>query len=279
MVKAWTAKGSSDRSEGTLKTPSATHTSKPDKDPDKQIELKPGSTSERGVLKKNAVRQFLSTKELKALKRAKAEGGAAWEAAKASVRNKMAPAMNKSMSARANTAMPVKRLKVRLQGAVPKDSRVTTEAAVALAAVMDYAVSELIDNACQACELKKSRTITARHIKLGVPQDESLAELFRGVTIPQGGTVPTFHPELAQGYRNRNQKRREDDGPVSKDLSSPSFGVDQDGFGKKGLHTDKKPSSGSENSVDPKKNKPGASSSSDEKMKPGGASSPSPAEK
>jgi len=262
MVKAWTAKGTSES--GTLKTPNSTHTSKPDKDPDKQIEMKPGSTSERsGILKKTQTRQFLSQKDLKSLKRAKAQGGEAWEAAKANVRLKMAPPEYKSMSARANTAMPVKRLKVRLQGAVPKDNRVTTEAAVALAAVMDYAVSELIDNACQACELKKSRTITARHIKLGVPQDESLAELFRGVTIPQGGTVPTFHPELAQGYRNRGQKRREDDGPVSKDLSSPSFGVDQDGLGKKGLHTDKKPSSGSDGtSVDPKKNKPGASSSS-----------------
>lgn len=238
-------------------------TSKPDKDKDPDKEGgKPGSTTDRSMAKagKNAsFRQFLSKKDLNKLKKAKAQGGKAWEAARNQVRLRLTPPEYKSMSARANTAMPVKKLKTRLQQSVPRNRRVTTEAGVALAAVLDYAVSELVDNACQACELKKQRTITPRHIKLGVPQDESLAELFRGVTIPQGGTVPTFHPELAQNYRKRKmQKRQEADEKFSKDLSSPSA------FGKKGV-TDAKPSSSGEETssgVDPKKDKPGASSSS-----------------
>jgi histone H3/H4 len=233
--------------------------SKPDKDSDgKDGKDKAGGTLKDG---KKSFRQFLSKRDLRHLKKAKAQGGAAWEAAKAQVRLKLTPAEHKSKSARANTAMPVHKLKGRLQEAIPKNRRVTTEAGVALAAVLDYAVSELIDNACQACELKKQRTITARHIKLGVPQDESLAELFRGVTIPQGGTVPTFHPELAQGYRKRKaptrvaEKYSKDD---SKDLSSPSSVS-----GKKGVG-ETKPASSAEDasSADHQKEKPGATSSS-----------------
>jgi len=261
MVKsASKTAASSSVSAGTLKSPSSNLTSKPDKDKDVDKASKPGST-DRSSLKsgKNVFRQFLSKKDLKMLKKAKAQGGAAWETAKAQVRLKLAPPEHKSKSARANTAMPVVKLKHRLQSSIPRTKRVTTEAAVALAAVLDYAVSELVDNACQACEAKKKGTITNRHIKLGVPQDESLAELFRGVTIPQGGTVPTFHPELAQGYRKRKvQKRTDFKEKDSKELSSPSSYS-----GKKG-HTDAKPvSSGEEMSaIDPKKDKPGASSSS-----------------
>jgi histone H3/H4 len=257
MVKA--QKGSAASSAGTLKSPSSALTSKndDDKDADKdKTHVSEKSSATKSA--KGAFRQFLSKKDLKALKKAKAAGGAAWESAKAQVRLKLTPPEYKSKSARANTAMPVKKLKARLQASVPKDRRVTTEAAVALAAVLDYAVSELVDNACQACELKKQRTITARHIKLGVPQDESLAELFKGVTIPQGGTVPTFHPELAQGYRKKKTQRPVfADAHGAKELSSPSVG------GKKGMSEAKPASSGDDaSSVDPKKDKPGASSSS-----------------
>jgi len=155
----------------------------PDKDSD-------GKDKAGGTLKdgKKSFRQFLSKRDLRHLKKAKAQGGAAWEAAKAQVRLKLTPAEHKSKSARANTAMPVHKLKGRLQEAIPKNRRVTTEAGVALAAVLDYAVSELIDNACQACELKKQRTITARHIKLGVPQDESLQSC--SVASPYRKVVP-----------------------------------------------------------------------------------------
>jgi len=262
MVKS--QKGSSSRSAGTLKSPSSALTSKPDKDKDPEKEKKTGSSthlSERSSIPKSpkaSFRQFLSKKDLKSLKRAKAQGGEAWEAAKAQVRHKLTPPEYKSKSARANTAMPVKKLKSRLLGSIPKGHRVTTEASVALAAVLDYAVSELVDNACQACELKKQKTITARHIKLGVPQDESLAELFRDVTIPQGGTIPGVHPELAQGYRVRKRSQNMD--PESKygNKSSPSS------FGGKDISEAKPASSGDEesSSIDPKKDKPGASSSS-----------------
>lgn len=249
MVK----KGSSSLSAGTLKSPSTHSTSKPEKDKDDTEKKTLPNKSHKG----GALRQFLSKRDLKILKQAKLQGGDAWEAAKAKVRLKLAPAEYKSKSARANTAMPVKKLKRRLQESVPKNRRVTTEAGVALAAVLDYAVSELVDNACQAAELKRARTIIPRHIKLGVPQDESLAELFRGVTIPQGGTVPTFHPELAQGYKRRATRPRME--APSKELSSPGYGESK---GKKDLSEAKPGSSGEETSHDSKKDKPGASSSS-----------------
>merc|ERR1719235_116114 len=121
--------------------------------------------------------------------------------------------------------MPVDKLRKRIKEVAPADIRVPTEAGVAIAAALDYAVSELLEVTCKACEMKQQRTITPRHIKLGVPQDESLAELFKGVTIPQGGTVPTFHPELAQGYRKRKAPQRQDYEKYDKELketSSPS---------------------------------------------------------
>jgi len=251
-------KGTTSQSAGTLKSPSSLMTSKPDKDKAEDVKKTGVASSINKAGRGGALRSFLSKRDLKVLKQAKAKGGAAWEAAKAQVRLKVTPPEYKSKSARANTAMPVQKLKRRLQESVPKNRRVTTEAGVALAAVLDYAVSELVDNACQAAELKRARTIIPRHIKLGVPQDESLAELFRGVTIPQGGTVPTFHPELAQGYRKTKTRKNTYEDSASKELSSPGF----DG-GKKDLSEAKPASSGDDKeSIDAKKDKPGASSSS-----------------
>jgi len=249
----------SSRSTGTLKSPSPHDSSKTDKtDKDKDEGINKAGLPNKSH-KGGALRQFLSKSDLKILKKAKAQGGAAWESAKAKVRLKLTPAEYKSKSARANTAMPVKKLKRRLQDAVPKNKRVTTEAGVALAAVLDYAVSELVDNACQAAELKRARTIIPRHIRLGVPQDESLAELFRGVTIPQGGTVPTYHPELAQGYKKKATRPRTD--VPYKELSSPSYGESK---GKKDM-TELKPNSSSDEK--------------DQKEKPGTSAGSSPAEK
>lgn len=229
-------------------------TSKPDKD---KTEDKKQTKERKG----SGLQSFLSKRDLKILKKAKAQGGAAWEAAKAQVRLKVTPPEYKSKSARANTAMPVQKLKRRLQESVPKNRRVTTEAGVALAAVLDYAVSELVDNACQAAELKSARTIIPRHIKLGVPQDESLAMLFKGVTIPQGGTVPIFHPELAMGYSRSKKARYQDEAKPSSSAdnkySSPYEG------GKKNLSEAKPASSGDDaSSIDGRKDKPGATSSS-----------------
>merc|ERR1712039_367139 len=103
--------------------------------------------------------------------------------------------------------------------------------AVALASALDYCLSELLDVACKAADLKKQGRLTPRHIKLGVPQDESLNELFRNVTIPQGGVIPHFHPELASGYRKPKRTRYQDEKsgpaksnkPSDKASSSPSL--------------------------------------------------------
>lgn len=236
---------------------------------------KPETTekSAKGEEKKGMKEQktHLTRRDLKLLKRAKEQGGKAWERALSEVRHKLKPPVNKSMSARANTAMPVKKLKRRVAEALPKDRRVTTEAGIALAAVLDYCVSELIDNACQVADAKKNRTITPRHIKLGVPQDDSLAELFKNVTIPQGGTIPTYHPELAQGYRKRKASTLRHDDKFSKDLKDSSPHAMKMGKKSSTSH-DLKPSSGEQ------KFGPGDSKDGSKKDAPGDTSS-SPAEK
>jgi hypothetical protein len=144
-------------------------------------------------------------KQRKALKKAKTSNPQEYKRIKKGILHKCAPKVWKSKSARAKTAFPVDKLKKRLRKATPSQVTVTTEAAVCLAAALDYAVTELVDVTSKAADLKKQRVMAPRHIKLGVPQDESLYEMFKNVTIPQGGVVPHFHPELAQGYAKRKQ--------------------------------------------------------------------------
>jgi histone H2A len=167
-------------------------------------------------------------KARKMLKRAKASSKEEYRKERSKVLLRCTPKQWKSKSARAKTAFFVDKLKSRIRTAAPNHVKVSTEAAVALASALDYCVSELLDVACKAADLKKQGRITPRHIKLGVPQDESLNELFRNVTIPQGGVVPHFHPELATGYRKPKRTRYQDEPapakmPSDKASSSPSY--------------------------------------------------------
>lgn len=212
------AKTGSASASSTLKSPLSETglTSKPDKDKvpdkdkdkDKDDKKSDGKKGKPTTWKGLKFHQGITKEDVAALEKARKEGPKAVEAAMAKIRYKLKPTMFKSMSARANTAIPVVKMKRRLQGAVPKDVRVTTEAGIAIAACLDYCLSELIDNSMQAADAQKERTLRPRHIKLGVPQDESLAQLFKDVTIPQGGTASFIHPELAQGYRQSKRKRQ-----------------------------------------------------------------------
>jgi hypothetical protein len=146
-------------------------------------------------------------KQRRALKKAKAKSPQEYNSERSKILLKVVPKIWKSKSAMAKTAFPVDKLKKRLRNSSANYVKVTTVAGAALAAALDYAVSELLDVACKAADLKRQTSITPRHMTLGIPQDDSLAQLFKNVTIPNGGVVPHFHPELAQGYRQSKKRK------------------------------------------------------------------------
>uniref|UniRef100_A0A0R3WQ85 Histone H2A n=1 Tax=Hydatigena taeniaeformis TaxID=6205 RepID=A0A0R3WQ85_HYDTA len=117
-------------------------------------------------------------------------------------------------SARAGLVMPVGRVHRYLKlGRYAR--RTSTAASVYLSAVIEYLVAEvneLSGNAAKAnkrlvrvalslfiiliSSFFKIKTITPRHIMLGVRNDAELNELLKNVHISHGGVLPCIHPSL-----------------------------------------------------------------------------------
>eukprot|EP00754_Rhynchopus_humris_P023560 Rhum_TRINITY_DN14839_c0_g1::Rhum_TRINITY_DN14839_c0_g1_i2::g.121934::m.121934/K11251/H2A; histone H2A len=77
--------------------------------------------------------------------------------------------------------------------------RVSRQAAVYLAAAMEFATLELLELATKVAAKKgKAKTIRPRHIALAVRNDAELAKLLGSVTIAAGGVAPNVHPALAK---------------------------------------------------------------------------------
>jgi len=245
MSRRGSSRGSSG-SQNTVLTDKDKTGSKDNKDkpvsPSGHVDATTGASSLESIVSKGAPtfqRRFweAARKARKQLKRAKKTSEQEYRRERSKVLLKATPAQWKSKSARAKTCFPVDKLKDRLRMSTPNHVTVQTDAAVAIAAGLDYCQSELLDVASKAADLKKQSKVTPRHIKLGVPQDESLAELFRDVTIPQGGVVPHFHPELAMGYRKTpkrsyqpdvvNKDKKEGSSPIKKDKISPASAKDK----------------------------------------------------
>lgn len=74
--------------------------------------------------------------------------------------------------------------------------RVSKTAAIAMAAALEYLVTEVIEVAIEELKRTKHKRVTLRHIKLGVSADEDLNELFKNASFVQGGTTPNIHPKL-----------------------------------------------------------------------------------
>jgi len=98
-------------------------------------------------------------------------------------------------SAKAGLVMPVSRIHRYLKRGrySPKTS---VGASVYLAAVIEYLVAEVNELAGNAAKANKRKTITPRHIMLGVRNDAELNELCKHVHISYGGVLPCIHPSL-----------------------------------------------------------------------------------
>ncbi|PAA57429.1 hypothetical protein BOX15_Mlig005952g1 [Macrostomum lignano] len=101
----------------------------------------------------------------------------------------------KSKSSRAGLVMPVARVHRYLKlGRYGK--KVSVGASVYLAAVMEYLVAEVNELSGNAARANKRKTVTPRHIMLGVRNDAELNELLKHVHISFGGVLPSIHPVL-----------------------------------------------------------------------------------
>merc|ERR1739848_718570 len=75
--------------------------------------------------------------------------------------------------------------------------RVSKQAAVYLAAAIEYCTSELLELSTKVASKAKKTTLKPRHVALAVRNDDELNKLLTTVTIASGGVVPNVHPAIA----------------------------------------------------------------------------------
>jgi len=81
-------------------------------------------------------------------------------------------------------------------GLVMPVSKVRVKAAVFLSATLEWLVAEVLDLAGNCSEYMKKRSIITHHIQLTFLYDSELAELTKGVIVPEGGVKAHIHKEL-----------------------------------------------------------------------------------
>lgn len=101
----------------------------------------------------------------------------------------------KTRSSRAGLQFPVGRIHRFIRKGNYAD-RVGGGAPVYLAAVLEYLTAEILELAGNAARDNKKSRIIPRHLQLAIRNDEELNKLLSGVTIAQGGVLPSIQAVL-----------------------------------------------------------------------------------
>lgn len=94
----------------------------------------------------------------------------------------------RTVSERSGLQFPVSRVR-RFMKSKFYSRRVSVAACVFLTAIMEYLSAEVLEVAGKVILCKKRDCITPTHIFLSVQRDAELNELFKSVTIPEGGNL------------------------------------------------------------------------------------------
>jgi len=114
-----------------------------------------------------------------------------------------AASKNVSQSKRAGLTFPVGRIASQLRKG-RYAARVSSSAAVYLAAVLEYTVAEILELAAKAVlQRGKGKRITPRALTLAVRHDAELGELLKDVTLSRGGVVP----KVEKGLESKSKKK------------------------------------------------------------------------
>jgi len=100
-----------------------------------------------------------------------------------------------SKSKRACLVMPVAKVLAGLKKG-RYAPRVRDDAAVYLAATLEYLVAEVLELAGNCSKYMKRKRVTPHHIQMTFLHDSELGELTKGVIVPEGGVKPNILKEL-----------------------------------------------------------------------------------
>lgn len=112
---------------------------------------------------------------------------------------------NRSRSTRAGLLFPVGRIhKILRKGNYAR--RIGSGAPIFLAAVLQYLAAEILELASDAARDNGKSRIVPRHLLLAIKNDDELNQLLTGVTISQGGVLPSIHPQLLPKKTMKHQE-------------------------------------------------------------------------
>ncbi|KAL0809802.1 hypothetical protein ABMA28_011298 [Loxostege sticticalis] len=101
----------------------------------------------------------------------------------------------KTRSSRAGLQFPVGRIdKILRKGNFAP--RIGGGAPIYLAAVLEYLAAEILELAADAAKDNHKSRVVPRHILFAIRNDEELNRMLTGVTISQGGVLPSIQPQL-----------------------------------------------------------------------------------
>jgi len=89
--------------------------------------------------------------------------------------------------------------------------RVKVDAAVYMAASLEYVVAEVLELAGNCSKYMKRKRITPRHIQMTFLHDAELGELTKGVIVPDGGVKPNILKELLPPHQQMKTNDDADD--------------------------------------------------------------------